>query len=158
MVGGELRQKLYPDATKKSYREAVAWETEEKEKIEKMETAMASWTILSWSDEYLDFAKDRFSIKTYKEKRAAFRLLIKRFNPYQMVSELEPSDCMSHLQRQQKKRSGYAANKDRKNLAAGWEYGRKYLKGFHQGINPFRAVEKFPEVESPRYVPPEEDY
>ena len=34
----------------------------------------------------------------------------------------------------------------------------KYLKEFPQGINPFRAVEKFPEVESPRYVPPEEDF
>ena len=68
MVGGELRQKLYPDATKKSYREAVAWETEQKEKIEKKKTAMVSWTILSWSDEYLDFAKDRFAEKTYKEK------------------------------------------------------------------------------------------
>ncbi|MBW1781730.1 MAG: site-specific integrase [Deltaproteobacteria bacterium] len=158
MVGGQLCQKLYPDATKKSYREAVAWETEEKERIEKKKTAMVSWTILSWSDEYLDFAKNRFSIKTYKEKRTAFGRLLKKFGAYRAVSELEPSDCMSHLQRQQKNRSGYAANKDRKNLAAGWEYGRKYLKGFPQGINPFRAVEKFPEIESPRYVPPEEDF
>ncbi|MFH1628744.1 MAG: site-specific integrase [Pseudomonadota bacterium] len=158
MVGGKLRQKLYPDATKKLYREAVAWETEQKEKIEKRKIATVSWTILSWSDEYLDFAKDRFSKKTYKEKRAGFGLLLKKFHPYRAVSGLEPSDCMSYLQWQYKSRSGHAANKQRKNLAAGWEWGRKYLKGFPQGINPFRAVEKFPEVESPRYVPPEEDF
>ena len=35
MVGGELRQKIYLDATRKSYRDAVAWETEQKEKLEK---------------------------------------------------------------------------------------------------------------------------
>lgn len=158
MVGGELRQKLYQDATRKSYREAVAWETEQKKEIEGRQTATVYWTILSWSDEYLDFAKDRFSEKTYKEKKAAFGLLLKKFCPYHAVSDLEPADGMAYLQRQQKSRSGHAANKDRKNLAAGWEYGRKYLKGFPQGINPFRAVEKFPEVESPRYVPPEEDF
>ncbi len=33
-----------------------------------------------------------------------------------------------------------------------------HIQEFPQGINPFRAVEKFTEVESPRYVPPEEDF
>lgn len=52
----------------------------------------------------------------------------------------------------------YAANKDRKNLSAGWSWGRKYLPGFPTEQNPFMAVERFPEKRKPRYVPPEEDF
>ncbi|MCA1794252.1 MAG: site-specific integrase [Desulfobacteraceae bacterium] len=65
---------------------------------------------------------------------------------------------MGFLSEQYKERSGYAANKERKNLAAGWEWGRKYIEGFPQSINPFRAVDKFPEIRQPRYVPPIEDF
>jgi len=158
MVGGELRQKLYPDATKKSYREAVAWETEQKEKMEKSQTATASWMILSWSDEYLDFAKDRFTKKTYKEKWSVFKRLASFFDPHLPVSDISLSDCKDYLGEQSRSRSGYAANKDRKNLASGWEWGRKFITGFPQGINPFKAIDKFPEIRSPRYVPPEEDF
>lgn len=59
------------------------------------------------------------------------------------------------MQIQFKNRSGYAANKDRKNLVAAWNWGIKYL-GFPQ-INPCR-VDRFPEVRSERYVPPEDDF
>lgn len=56
-------------------------------------------------------------------------------------------------------KAGNAANKDRKNLAAGWEWGRKYISGFPQAtLNPIKAVEKFIEKRSPRYVPPEKDF
>jgi len=66
---------------------------------------------------------------------------------------------MKHLMKEADSRGGNAANKDRKNLAAGWEWGRKYISGFPQQVlNPFRAVDKFPEKRSPRYVPPEEDF
>jgi len=111
-----------------------------------------------WSDEYLDFSKERFVRKTYKGKKAAFGLLIKELNPHIPVFELSPSTCIDFLRRQSKKRSGYAANKDRKNLATGWEWGNKFLEGFPQTNNPFRAVDKFPEIRTPRYVPPEEDF
>lgn len=158
MVGGELRQKLYPDATRKSFKEAVAWETEQKVEMEKVQIAMVSWTILSWSDEYLDYAKDRFTKKTYKEKWAGFKRLLNFFDPLVIVSSILPTDAEDYLAKQFKSRSGYAANKDRKNLASGWEWGRKFLTGFPQGINPFRAVDKFPEERFPRYVPPEEDF
>jgi len=59
------------------------------------------------------------------------------------------------LQIRFKKGSGYAANKDRKNLVAAWNWGIKYL-GLREP-NPCR-VDVFPEVRSPRYVPPEEDF
>jgi len=158
MIGGELHQKLFPDATRKSHRKAVEWEIAKKKEMENDQTVTVSWTILSWSEEYLDYAKDRFTRKTYKEKWSVVKRLVSRSDPHRFVSGISPSDCKDYLGGEFKSRSGYAANKDRKNLAAGWEWGRKYLTGFPQGLNPFRAIEKFPEVRSPRYVPPEDDF
>ncbi len=62
---------------------------------------------------------------------------------------------LNTLQVQFKKRSGYAANKDRKNLVAAWNWGVKY-RAMPQP-NPC-LVDKFPEVRTPRYVPSEEDF
>jgi integrase len=54
-------------------------------------------------------------------------------------------------------RSGYAANKDRKNLVAGWNWGMKYLDPPLSSANPC-LVAKMPEKRTPRYIPPEEDF
>jgi integrase len=126
--------------------------------MEKDQTATVSLTILPWSDEYLDYAKDRFTQKTYKEKKSAFKRLLHFFDPQMFLSDICPAYCKDYLGDQTQTRSGYAINKDRKNLASGWEWGRKFLIGFPQGINPFKAVEKLPEIRSPRYVPSEEDF
>lgn len=167
MVNGTLRQKLFPDDTKKSYREAMAWENDEKIKLEKELTVIDSWTIFEWAESYLDDAKKRFVYKTYDEKRRAFTDLLKMFPPELSVEDLSSSQivgkkqinkCMIFLSEQAEKRSGYAANKDRKNLAVAWKWGRKYLSSFPRDTNPFRAVDKFPEERSERYVPPEEDF
>ena len=48
-----------------------------------------------------------------------------------------------------------AANKDRKHMAAFWEYAVRFY-GFPP--NPFRHVEKLPENSEPHYVPPVEDF
>ncbi len=158
MVNGILRQKLFPNATKKSYRDAVAWESETKKLLES-ETDTDSWTLLDWANEYLDYSNERYAQKTYKEKRSVFERLIRVFSPEMHVLDLSPAKCMSFLRKQASARSGYAANKDRKNLAAGWEWGRTYLAGFPQDdLNPFKAVKKFKEIRSPRYIPPEEDF
>jgi integrase len=53
--------------------------------------------------------------------------------------------------------AAYAANKDRKNLVATWNWGIKYLDPPLPGPNPC-LVERMPEVRHPRYVPPEEDF
>jgi len=47
---------------------------------------------------------------------------------------------------------------NRKNLLAAWNWGQKFLEGFPQTPNPFKAIEKFPEQCKDRYVPPEEDF
>ena len=56
-----------------------------------------------------------------------------------------------------KARSGYAANKDRKNLVAAWNWGMKYLDPPLEPPNPC-LVAKMPEKRTPRYIPPEEDF
>jgi integrase len=159
MVMGERRDKLFPDATKESYREAVLWEKETQKELEETQTAMGCLTIFDWSEEYLDYAKERFAVKTYKEKKYALSRLCKFFIPELAVENLSPSMVLSFLRTQAKARSGNASNKDRKNLSAAWEWGRKYLNDFPKdSINPFRSVDKFPEKRSPRYVPSEDDF
>ncbi|MCI5219744.1 MAG: site-specific integrase, partial [Candidatus Electrothrix sp. LOE2] len=51
---------------------------------------------------------------------------------------------------------GYAANKERKNLVAAWNWALKYIPDF-PADNPMLA-DRFPEKRSPRYVPSEEDF
>jgi integrase len=60
--------------------------------------------------------------------------------------------------KQTKERSGYAANKDRKNLGTAWRWGFDNMEGWPKGVNPFLSVKKFPEERQPRYVPTEEDF
>jgi len=55
-------------------------------------------------------------------------------------------------------RGGNAANKDRKNLAAGWEWGRTFIDGFPLAANPWRIAPKMKAEQHPRYVPPPEDF
>jgi integrase len=52
--------------------------------------------------------------------------------------------------------SNASANKDRKNLSAFWEFGKKYHD--FPKTNPFRQVDRFPEKPGHHYVPPSEDF
>jgi len=113
---------------------------------------------MNWSNEYLDYVERRFAAKTYQEKRSAFRRFLRFMQPDTPLTAIEPGDFLRHLEKEEAERSGYAANKDRKNLGAAWNWGRKYLRGFPQEPNPFLAVDKRPEMRHPRYVPPEEDF
>ena len=107
----------------------------------------------------MDDAKERFAKKTYQEKKSALSRLIKAFGDDFTVNDVSPALALNFLRIQAKERSGYASNKDRKNLATAWSWGRKYLYGFPQAdLNPFQAVDKFPEKRAIRYVPPEEDF
>jgi hypothetical protein len=67
-----------------------------------------------------------------------------------------PRSC-GFLDHQYAHRSGYAANCDRKNLAAAWKWGAKNLPGFPVQHNPFEAVERYPEEQCP-LIPPLEDF
>jgi integrase len=73
------------------------------------------------------------------------------------VETLKPGAVLAYVQRIFQERSGHAANKERKNLGAAWNYGCRYIEGFPT-VNPFVAIEKFPETAHARYVPSEQDF
>lgn len=133
-------------------REAVAWEVEQKKSVILLTptTSLGEWAI-----SYLDFSQDKFVSKTYQEKRAAFKFFFQSVDKELPVDQLTAGIVLKHLQIQNRKRSGYAANKDRKNLVAAWNWGIKYL-GLPRE-NPC-LVERFPEIKHTRYVPSEKDF
>ena len=114
--------------------------------------------LLDFAEDYLDDVERRFTKKTYEEKKYAFKSLLSSISPDTPVEDISPADALKYLQKQADTRSGYAANRDRKNLSAAWNWGRKFLKGFPDIPNPFLAVDRFPEERTPRYIPPEEDF
>jgi integrase len=114
-------------------------------------------SLIDWSQAYLDHAKSMFAEKTYHEKRSGFRKFFKDIDPTLPVSELTSAMVMDYLLKQKEQRSGYAANKDRKNLIAAWNWGMMYMNPVLPSPNPC-IVRKLPEVRNPRYVPPAEDF
>ncbi len=161
-VQGHTAQKLFPDVSKKSHREALVWEKEAKKELEKKLSQInsASLAVGQWANEYLTEAASRFVADTFQEKKAAFARFFKdaEIKSDFSVQDLKPAICRNFLRKQAYERSGYAANKDRKNLGTAWKWGSENLDGWPRSANPFLAVKKFPEVRQPRYVPSEEDF
>jgi len=152
-INGIRREKIFL-----SKKDAVAWEVAMKQNPETVlsqQTNTAS--LFDWSQAYLSSAEARFAKSTYEEKRSMFRMLFKEVDPTLPVSDLTPARVQAYVTKQKELRSGYAANKDRKNLVAAWNWGMKYMDPQLPGPNPCK-VEKMPEVRTPRYVPPEEDF
>jgi integrase len=154
---GRRLRKLYD--TKKA---AQAWEAEMQRRIHGEEVAMPApvptvmVSLREWAERYLDYAL-RYSAKTYSEKRSSFRRLLRAFGSETPVETLKPGAVLAYVQRIFQERSGHAANKERKNLGAAWNYGCRYIEGFPT-VNPFVALEKFPETAHARYVPSEQDF
>jgi integrase len=145
---------------KKEERKAILWEEEEKQKfleLRKQQTPMALLKPLDWANGYLNDVQRRCSEKTYKEKKSALLRLLK-FAGERELSQFNPSFALAFLQGEYDSRSGYAANKDRKNLATAWGWGSKFLEGFPGLPNPFLAIDRYKEERQPRYIPPVEDF
>lgn len=148
---GKRREKKF-----NTRKEALDWEAEQRNLPEenwKQETATVC--LLDWANTYMDYAKAKFSAKTHDEKKSVFRRFFKVVEATLSVEALRPGQTLAYLQKQAQERSGYGANKDRKNLLAAWNWGIKYM-----GLpapNPF-LVDKFPEKRQKRYLPPEKDF
>lgn len=172
MVGGVCRKKWFPDASRESKRAALKWEEEQRGLIEAEQAAEASTgspRLYDWAVAYLDDCQRRCAPKTYKEKRDVFdRFLATATTEDEglsgatfsgsLLEEFGYGHAKRYLDAQCDLRSGNAANKERKNLAHAWKWGRRNVPGFPADVaNPFRSVEKLPEERRPRYLPPEED-
>ncbi|MFP4572916.1 MAG: tyrosine-type recombinase/integrase [Desulfobacterales bacterium] len=152
------KEGLRQEKTFDTKKEAIDWETKMRKKpadewVEKTNTVCLN----DWAQQYLDYAEAKFSEKTYKEKQTMFKLFFKQVDPELPVAELTPKKVMGYVLEQRKQRSGYAANKDRKNLVAAWHWGMKYMEPPLPSPNPCK-VDKMPEVRHPRYVPTFEDF
>lgn len=141
----------------KSKREAAQWELDTRKEILKQQTLMGLPSLLEWANKYLSYSEQKHSPKTFKEKVSAFKFFLGHAGQI-TLDDITPGLAMEYLQSQSKKRSGYAANKEKKNLAAAWAWGTKYISGFPQEPNPFLMVDRFKEERCPRYVPSESDF
>jgi integrase len=157
MDGRVAATKLFPSGAE-GKREAAQWERDtRKQMLEQPKTRMALPTVLEWANRYTAYAEKQFSKQTFTEKKTVFRLFLS-FTKVTSLEMITPDMVMRYLQKQNSVRSGFSANKDRKNLAAAWTWGRKYLDGFPVTTNPFLGIPKFKEVRKPRYVPSESDF
>ncbi|MGR0479828.1 MAG: hypothetical protein ACTFAL_00080 [Candidatus Electronema sp. V4] len=137
--------------------EARRWEIEKKDALERPARPPGLlFTLGSWSEAYLVFAQGKFSYKTVSEKRLAFRLLFMSVPSATPAADLRKGDALAHFAAQARARSGNAANKDRKNLVAAWNWAAEYLPDF-PARNPF-LTELFPEERSARQVPTENEF
>lgn len=160
-VNGTRFEKRFPDNTQKSYRAAVQWEDATRQELKSpgTRTVTGSPSCLEWLNAYLDFCKDTKSPKTFEEKLLTAKRFLQDVGKNTLVENLDAPMVMGFLRTEHKKRSGYSANRVRKNLAAGWKWASKFLAGFPRKTpNPFTEVDRFPEVRQPRYVPPESDF
>lgn len=89
---------------------------------------------------YLDHAL-RYSTKTYKEKQIVCRRILKEWKADTGVSDITPQLVHEYLLEQSRLRSSSASNKDRKNLLAQWNWGKKIL-GLQN--NPVAATDPLP--------------
>jgi integrase len=149
---GKRRERTF--STKK---EAAAWERRMRKSDEEWQEKTAITSLADWAQDYLDNCQALFVEKTYKEKRTVFKRFFQDVDPHMPVEDLTPGIVQTFFVKQKKERSGYASNKDRKNLLAGWNWGMMYMNPQLPKENPFETP-KMPEERSPRYVPPEEDF
>lgn len=160
------RKKLtrwFPSESKEDQAKAYIWEQEVKEKLSKQETLESthSVTLAQWHDRYLDYAKSTKAPKTYDEKYYAFKAFVDAFGDFTRVEEIVPSSFMEYMFDQELERSGNAANKDRKNLSAGWNWAKEFISNWpidEAHPNPFLVVPRRKEVRHERYVPSANDF
>ena len=137
-------------------KQALLWESERP--IEQEEQSIRSISLLEWATEYLKFSEQNFVKNTFDEKQFAFRQLFSfpGIQPAKSVELLTAYQAQQALQVQAARRSGNAANKDRKNLSAAWSWGVKYL-GLPEK-NPFSRIDKFSSERHERNVPTLDDF
>lgn len=146
MLNGRRKNRIFD-----TKQEAKTWEVE----MHSVGELTVTPSLLKWAEEYLDYAT-KFSPKVYNEKCGVFRRFFRFIKPDTKADKMIPRFALEFLQKQNKARSGNAANKDRKNLVAAWNWGIRYLD--LPKPNPFELVDKFATEEKGHYVPPEKDF
>lgn len=153
VVNGKQKRKQF--ASKQA---ALKWEVEEKTRLlaQEQKNQIPTVCLHDWATAYLDYSKNRFSDGTYEEKRFAFREFFRSASAQDDVKCLSANDVRLFLEKEAIQRSGNAANKQRKNLRAAWQWGVKFF-GLPKD-NPFDSVQRFAETRNERVVPTIEEF
>ena len=153
MTDGRRKTRVFPRGAEA---EARRWEEEQSAEDwqRQDETPTVCW--IDFATAYLEQAEERFSHRTFNEKKLTCKRAMAVIPPRQAVGKTTVSQAMAVMRDVAKASSGYAANKARKNLAAAWEWG-KLMYGLPP-VNPFKEARRMPADATPRYVPPEEDF
>jgi len=152
----KVRGKRYRSPLLTSKAAAREWEAVVRESLKrtgKPPEAIPTVCLLDLCNGYLDAMQLR-QPKTYSEKKNIMKRLVQHFGPDIPVPDILPGRALQYLNGQ--KAAGFSPAKARKNLAAAWTWGARYIPGFPKD-NPFMAVEPFPVKRRPRYVPPMAD-
>jgi integrase len=123
--------------------------------VDALPVSIPTASLGEWANKYLNYSTTKFYNLTFREKRDVFKRFFSMVSPDIPVDDFAANDALAYLQAQTERRTGHAANKDRKNLVAAWNWAIK-LHDFP--LNPFIKVERFAETRHPRYVPPEDDF
>lgn len=155
----ERYQQLFD--TKKSAKE---WEVKKKEELKKQATETPDdMPLRIVCSKYLDFSELHFSAKTRWEKKTTCQRLVEfctggsdenRPEKNKPLKEITVDMVGSYLEEQAKKRSANAANKDRKNLLAMFNWASKRLD---TRINPAVKIDRFSHDRQAKYIPQEKD-
>lgn len=129
-------------------KEATEWEISQQKKVR---IEIKDTTLDKLQTTYLEHCRKEFVDATCYEKRLAFDRLFLSLPKETKLSSITPIQLLRHLQQVASSRSGYTANKDRKNLSTAWKWANEYL-----GIdfdNPFVKIKKQGEIRHNRKVP-----
>ncbi len=149
MISGQRKTRVF-----RTRRDAVNWEVAQDSIPSETETN-TDCSLIEWATAYLDYCQKKYSKKTFGEKRLSLRMFCKNHNPDTPAMTITSGMCLKHLTTQAEERSHNAANKDRKNLSSGWNWGVKFMNLPHH--NPFLDVERFGHDQTPRQVPVPDD-
>ena len=133
--------------------EAKKYEVQERKRRENSAKALQDTDLRTLSYKYLDYIQPRMGRKTYEEKQSLCRRLGKTWGNIPLLS-ISPEMVADYLLDQAKTRSPNASNKDRKNLLAMWNWGRKFLA---VNYNPLASIDQLPHARAVQYTPSEDD-
>ena len=113
-------------ATFQKKRQAAEWEQEKRKELQTARKTPGDMDLMTFCLGYLDHSQ-RYSTKTYKEKQSLCQRILERWEADTGVNDITPHMVQEFLLDQSQLRSPNAANKDRKNLLAQWNFGKKIM-------------------------------
>lgn len=177
-MDGKMAAVKWFGSAKADHRAAIAWEEQTKKDLRAAKKLNAEQqaliptdscrkklSILEWANAYLEECERRNTLSTFKEKRDGFKRLMRYLakteglSPDMPVESFGRRQARVYLAWQKDRRGPNCSNKDRKVRTTAWRWGVAYLDGFPlDQPDPFLGCQRYAEIRTPRYIPPETDF